>query len=160
LILCLDFLKIGGLNSNVIQSRLNSQTNILEIVKFFNGTFGSFFPIQNSDPVFSSTVYDTVTYRNEVNEVVNYDFDGVTNLVEGIVMKVAKESGRYEVTIKGADSFDYTYSNLESIDVSIYTYVTKDRIIGKAPKVSGGYGFDLMIIKDQVNYDFHDQSQG
>jgi hypothetical protein len=76
-------------------------------------------------------------------------------------MKVSRDAeGMYEVTIKGADSFDYTYSNLESIDVSIYTYVTKDRIIGKAPKVSGGYGFDLMIIKDQVNYDFHDQSQG
>jgi hypothetical protein len=160
LFVSIDFLNISSFNSKVINAKLSEQTNIFKYVNFFNGTFGSFFPIEKSEPVFSSDVYDYVAYNNKVNEITNYSFEGVVNLVEGIVMKISRnENNYYEVMIKGADSYDYVYSNLIGIDVSIYQYVTKDKIIGRSPKVNNIYRFNLQIVKDQVYYDFYGQCQ-
>lgn len=162
MIISLDFLHLKKVNSQTIQNELSEQANIFKVINLFNGTFGSFFPIEKTEPVFSSTIYDKVVYDEEsqVNEVTNYTFEGVYNLVEGVVMKIKRdENNYYEVMIKGIDSYDYYYSHLVGIDVSIYQYVTKDKIIGRAPKEKNQYCFSLKIMKDHLSYDFHSQCQ-
>ena len=58
----------------------------------------------------------------------------------------------YFVTIIDEKGYEYTYGDLESIDVSLYEYIGNDNIIGQSKKINNKYCFSILIVKEEENY--------
>ncbi len=130
------------------------------MVTVFNGIFGEFIVINDDQTVDSNHLYDQITYNNNINYIINYDFSGVVATSSGVVSKIVKNKDKtYTITIQGIDDYVYIYDGLESIDFSIYNYVEKGTVIGLAKKENSQYTFKLTIKKDGKYYDFYDTAK-
>ncbi len=139
---------------NVIKNKLTTNINFLKIVKNANKIFGNLIDLDNNLLVDNNTFYDEIEYVNDTNVIKNYTFDGCYNFTSGVITKITKENNLYKVTITGIDDFDYVYSNLESIDYSLYSYIEEGAIIGKAKRNNDFYEIKLNVIKDGKYYDY------
>lgn len=141
-----------------LKQEVSSQMNILKFASFFNGIFGEglFIPSPSEIPVISSSIFEAVKYENGVNFITSDSFEGVTNVMPGVVVKIIKQNGLYEITIKGIDDREYRYGNLESIDYNIYSYVAEGAILGKSKFELGKYQFTLTIKEKNKLLNFYD----
>ena len=133
--------------------------NFLNMVTTINALFGEFIVINNDILVDATTLYDEVSYINNINVIKNYSFSGVSTTVSGVITKITKDSNDlYSITIQTKDNYFYTYSLLTSIDYSIYNYVTSGYIICASLEEDGYYTFNLMIEKEGNYYNFYEEN--
>lgn len=135
---------------------LKNNINIVKIAKIFNDTPLEIIDKNKLVEVYEQDIYDSVNYADGVNYVTNNTYSGVNNLVSGYVVKITKVNNRYTVVVKGVDDCEYSYKNLESIDVSLYSYVDANEIIGKSIYSDGKYHFELIIEKNHERISFYD----
>ncbi len=127
---------------------INYNYNIIPLLNILTNHYD----INTDLPVNLETIYEKIDYLNGINYIKNTSFNGVVSTDNGIVVSIKKQDNLYYVTIIGENDLEYTYGGLESIDVTIYMYITSDKIIGSCPKVNDYYTFTLEIKKEDVNY--------
>lgn len=149
------------IKENYIKEEICSQMNILKFASFFNGIFGEglFIPSPSDVPAVSASLYENVEYIDGVNHITSDSFDGVANMMPGVVVKIIKQHGLYEITVKGIDGREYCYGNLESIDYRLYSYVADEAFVGKAKFSEGKYNFILTIKEKGKFFNFYDLCQ-
>lgn len=135
-----------------------TEINFLEVSNRINKLFNIDIFNKGDKTVYSVSKYDEVKYIDQINYVTNYSYSGVESLTDGLVVKIEKENGCYNVYIRTVDNYFYIYKSLESIDVNIYQFIKSDEIIGKAPYIGEIYKFELIIEKDSVYYSYFEQA--
>lgn len=91
-------------------------------------------------------VKNSYKFITDNNYVINSLSNGVVTFIGDI-----KDLGT-SVIIRSDDGFDYTFSNIENINVKMYDYIEKNTIIGST---LGNY-FYLTISKDNEYYNYED----
>lgn len=115
------------------------------------------------DTVYNKMIYDNVTFDGKKNNIVNYSFNGVLNLTDGIILKIIKNDNQtYNVTIQDVNGYLFEYANLKSVDFSIYSFVESQTILGSSSfdDSINGYCFDLYISKKGEYHDFYKLAEG
>lgn len=128
---------------------INRHINMLPVINLFTNTYS--FNNQDIEVIIPSN-YENIEYKNGVNYIKNESFNGVNSLSSGIVIKIAKQNGLYYVTIKDEEGLEYTYGNLVSIDVSLYSYVLSNEIIASTKKENKYFTFTITIKKNNEVY--------
>lgn len=154
------FLLIGltFLNTKIdIKNKISNNINFLNFTSLINNNFGMILPLKEK-LVFSSNVYDQVTFNGKINHVINLDSNYVHSLTTGIVVKIDKNhnNGTYDITILSNDNYEYTYYNLSDFNLFLYSYVDENTILGIANQENNAYTFDLSIKKKGVYYNFYE----
>ena len=141
------------------KNKIKEDISFLKLINTFNTFFGDIIVLDNNEYVDSTLFYDYIEYKNNINYVTNYSFDGVYNLNNGIVTKIIKNDNQtYTIFIKGEDDFLYVYYDLSSIDYRIYEYIKKGEIIGKTNKTNNAYNLRIQITKDGRSFDYYEIS--
>lgn len=153
IILLMIVITNGSLNT---KTYLLKMSNLTSLVKEFNKGIGNVLPITEVIPVFSSEIYEQVTYDGKVNHIVNTSFDGVSSLTSGIITKINKKDGIYQITIQATDGRIYLYSGLTSFDYYIYAYLNAESILGLATKEEGTYKFEVTITEGDKTYSIYE----
>lgn len=148
----------SSINNN-FTNRINQNINFLNISTRIDNLFNSNIFNKGELTVYSQAFYEKVRFENEVNHISNSSFAGVEALVDGIVIKIEKKNNLYNVYIQSSDNLVYKYSNLESIDVHIYSYVKQKDVIAKARLIDNEYQFELCILKDNKSISYYENSQ-
>ena len=148
------------LENNFTKTLMTKELNFLSYAKLFNGVFDGFIPVSDV-PVYNLNIYDNVLYESisKENEIHNYTINFVQPLSEGVVTKIYKsKDNKFDVYIKSIDGYSYIYKGLENIEVSIYSYVNLEKIIGTASfdDVLNCYKFKLIIEKDGECFSYYD----
>ena len=151
------------INKPKLKNMINKEMNFLSYAKIFNGVFDGFIPVSD-EVVYNKNAFDNVVYLDDVriNEVHNYTINYIHPLVEGVVTKIYKDkNGLYSVYIKSIDGFTYIYEGLETIDVSIYSFVTDSSIIGSALYDNNllCFKFNLIIEKDGEYFSYYENAE-
>ncbi|HHX80014.1 MAG TPA: M23 family metallopeptidase [Acholeplasmataceae bacterium] len=129
-IVFLDQVKVVKLEK--VRQPFAEHINILPFIQKLNGKESFLLPVDITDQVSAPTyqVYQNSQVIKNGRLIVLDDYQGVENYKAGVVVKIHKVNGLYEVTVKGIDGYEYVYNNLESIDVNIYKYLKSGDIIG------------------------------
>jgi len=111
---------------------IDKHISFVKINNLYNKYFGELIPIKKDKTISvfkENNDYKLTKYENGyIKSNKNKD---VTILKEGIVVSINKTKKEgYTVIIQGIDEVDYTYSYLDSINVNMYDYVSKNSIIG------------------------------
>lgn len=163
-LLLFSLLIIDNVNLNICNKFIysfNENINFIKYSKLFNGVFGNYVPINQNDTVNKEVYYDVVNYSNNTNIIQNYSFEGVCVAETGVVTKIKKNKNNlYNITIKTNDGTNYTYNNLITCDVRIYSYINLGDIIGSAmyDDEIECYTFNLIIEKEGKYYDYYQKS--
>lgn len=160
LLLCLCAIERFIPNYN-LRINLNYNFNLIKATKLFANTPLEIITEDEVITVYETDVYDKVSYDNGINYVTNNNYAGVDNLISGYVVKILKDKDNngniiYTVVVKGADGLEYTYLELESIDVSLYRYLDAKETIGKAKYDDDAYHFKLIIENKGEKISFYD----
>lgn len=144
-----------------LRINLNYNFNLIKATKLFANTPLEIITEDEVITVYEIDVYDKVSYDNGINYVTNNSYAGVDNLVSGYVVKILKDNDNngntiYTVVVKGADGLEYTYLELESIDVSLYRYLDAKETLGKAKYDNNNYNFKLIIENKGEKINFYD----
>lgn len=91
-------------------------------------------------------VNNSYKFITDNNYVINSLENGVVTFIGDI------DDLGISVIIRSDDGFDYTFSNIENINVKMYDYIEKNTIIGST---LGNY-FYLTISKDNEYYNYED----
>ena len=140
-------------------NKIKQNINLLSLSTKIDNLFGSNLFNKGELIVYSQTFYEEVKYENEVNYVSNSSFAGVEALVDGVVIKIEKINNLYNIYIQSSDNIIYKYCNLESIDIHIYSYIKQKEVIGKSRLIDDKYQFELLIIKDNKNISYYENSE-
>ena len=108
--------------------------------------------IDNTEEVSGEITFEEVSYRNDLNYFVS-TFNGVTNLEDGVVIKIEKNNNLYNITILTSDDYEYTYKELDKADCYLYEYVTKGKIIGSV-SIDKNNQYLVSIYKDGQYYEY------
>lgn len=139
---------------------INDHFNFWKFTKIFNQSLGI---IDSSveDPVFNSDVYEFVTYDGKINLVENFTTNSVTNLTSGVVIKIEKNKGLYNIYIQDKTGVIYGYLDLEQINVHIYDYVDSSKIIATANYNDQKECYTFKVeIKDKEQYcDYYEKAE-
>ncbi len=143
------FLLIGTKNifKLDIVKHLDNNLNIFPLLNIFTNMYEF---NHNDIEVNLTTNYENINYYEGVNYITNKSFNGVSAAATGIVVKINKTNNLYYITIKSEDNLEYTYGGLTNIDVSLYSYVIVNNIIGTAQTIDNQYTFTIEI-KNQNN---------
>lgn len=147
---------------NISDCILNNNISLLKIPAYFSKLLPSEKEL-NDETVYDQFTYDLVIVEDNMNKIVNYSFEGVETLVDGIIIKINRNNDKsYNVTIQDVEGYLYEYRNLKSIDFGIYTFIKSQTILGRSnyDSLYNGYCFDLLISKKGVYYDFYELSKG
>ncbi len=146
-------------NFSLSEYTIEKNWNFLKMTTVFNKIFGNFIDINSDDMLSDSTLFDEITYQDNTNYIVNYQFSGVNNLASGVIIKIIKNNDQtYLVMIQTVDNYIYTYERLKSVDWGIYNYLEKGKVIGLASKVDDTYQHNLTIKKDGKYYEYFKQN--
>ena len=145
--------------NNNIKMIITENINFLSISQTIDNLFNTNFFNKGELTVYSQAFYEEVKFENEVNYISNSSFAGVESLVDGVVIKIEKINNLYNIYIQSSDNLIYKYCNLENIDVHIYSYVTQKEVIGKAILIDDKYKFELIILKDNKQISYYENSQ-
>jgi hypothetical protein len=145
--------------NNNIKIIITENINFLSISQTIDNLFNTNFFNKGELTVYSQAFYEEVKFENEVNYISNSSFAGVESLVDGVVIKIEKINNLYNIYIQSSDNLIYKYCNLENIDVHIYSYVTQKEVIGKAILIDDKYKFELIILKDNKQISYYENSQ-
>lgn len=150
------------LNNNfdqiIYDNVINNNLSLLKVPFLISKTLPQKYQVDDT-LVYDKMTYDQVYFDGEKNIVKNISFNGVTNLVDGVIIKIKKNfNNTYNVTVQNVEGVLYEYCNLESVDFGIYTYIKSQTIIGRSVFNTSNdmYEFELIIKKDGVNYDFYE----
>ena len=141
---------------------LDENINLLKLPFYFSKLLPTQIKLSD-ETVYSKLIYDNVTFDGEKNNIVNYSFNGVINLSDGIIIKIIKNHDQsYNVTIQDVNGYLYEYESLKSVDFSIYTFVESQTILGSSSfdTSKDGYSFGLVISKKGEYYDFYELAEG
>ena len=129
-VILLDKIKVVKLEK--VREPFSEHINILPFLKIINGKEGFLLPVDISDQVNAPTYqsFQNAQIIKNGRLIVLDDFQGVENYMSGVVVKIARHNGLFEVTIKGIDGYEYVYNNLENVDVNIYKFLKSGDIIG------------------------------
>ena len=136
---------------------LNNNINILKSITIITKSLPNY-KNQNEQIVNNKIYYENIKYQLNKNILINENNNLVYTLSDGIVIKITKDiDSKYEVFILCDDNYLYTYSNLESCEVGIYSYVKTGTLIGGSSynKDTNNYNTILIISKDEVFYDYN-----
>lgn len=152
----LSRVNIININNTILKE--DSKFNFIKIAHKVNSILP--FDILNSGEriVYSSNFYENVEFISGVNIVKDSNY-AIRSLTDGVVNKITRHDGLFDVDIKTIDDYVYKYQNVESIDVSMYQYVKSDEIIGKMPIVNSIYSFNLVITKDDKVYSYYEKAK-
>lgn len=145
--------------NNNIKIIITENINFLSVSQTIDNLFNTNFFNKGELTVYSQAFYEEVKFENEVNYISNSSFAGVESLVDGVVIKIEKINNLYNIYIQSSDNLIYKYCNLENIDVHIYSYVTQKEVIGKAILIDDKYKFELIILKDNKQISYYENSQ-
>lgn len=141
---------------------LDENINLLKLPFYFSKLLPTQIKLSD-ETVYSKLIYDNVTFDGKKNNVINYSFNGVLNLTDGIIIKIIKNHDQsYNVTIQDVNGYLFEYANLKSVDFSIYSFVESQTILGSSSfdDSINGYCFDLYISKKGEYYDFYELAEG
>lgn len=102
--------------------------------------------------VYQNSDYDNLIYSNNINQITNYSFNGVTSLTDGVIVKITKnENELYEVYVQTIDDYVYCYSNLRSFDKGIYSFIKSGTILGSSyfDNERKCYNYEIIISKNK-----------
>lgn len=145
--------------NNNIKIIITENINFLSVSRTIDNLFNTNFFNKGELTVYSQAFYEEVKFEKEVNYISNSSFAGVESLVDGVVIKIEKINNLYNIYIQSSDNLIYKYCNLENIDVHIYSYVTQKEVIGKAILIDDKYKFELIILKDNKQISYYENSQ-
>lgn len=147
------------IKKSIIKNELNKNINFLKYFKNINSQFGNIINFKDVTNVDNLVTYDEIRYNNNTNYLTNYTFDGCYSISEGVITKIYKDEGLYQITVKGIDDCEYIYDNLESVDLNIYNYVLKGTILGKIKRTNNYYQTSLIIVKEGFYYDYFTKNE-
>jgi len=103
-------------------------------------------------------MFENIKYNNYINTFSDSSFDAATILESGIITKVSKNDGLYEINIMSKSGYLYTYKNLVSFDYSLYRFVNADDILGLVSYNNNttAYTFDVIITKNNTYYSVYE----
>ena len=84
--------------------------------------------------------------------ITNESFNGVNSASTGIVVKINKNDNVYSITIKDEKEFEYTYNGLINLDVSLYSYVLVNDVIGSVENKDNYFSYTITITKNNNFY--------
>lgn len=136
------------------QAFLLKDINVLKIVSFFSNNHN----IDSTITVASLEMFENIKYNNYINTFSDSSFDAATILESGIITKVSKNDGLYEINIMSKSGYLYTYKNLVSFDYSLYRFVNADDILGLVSYNNNttAYTFDVIITKNNTYYSVYE----
>jgi hypothetical protein len=123
--------------------------NIFPLIQLFTNVY----ELNNKDlQVNLSTNYESIKYQNGINYITNESFNGVNSASTGIVVKINKNDNVYSITIKDEKEFEYTYNGLINLDVSLYSYVLVNDVIGSVENKNNYFSYTITITKNNNFY--------
>lgn len=129
--------------------RINNHMNIFPLIQLFTNVYD----FNNKDlQVDLSTNYEYINYKNGINYITNESFNGVNSASTGIVVKITKHKNIYSVTIKDENEFEYIYDGLNNLDVSLYSYVLVNDVIGSVESIDSCFRYTITINKNDKTY--------
>lgn len=108
--------------------------------------------LNDTEKVNNEITFELVNYHNNENTFVS-TFNGVSAITEGVVTKIEKNNGLYNITILSSDDYEYTYYGLESTSCYLYEYITQGKIIGNV-NFDQKYQYKVSIYKDGKYYEY------
>lgn len=130
-------------------SMINNHMNIFPLIQLFTNVY----ELNNKDlQVNLSTNYESIKYQNGINYITNESFNGVNSASTGIVVKINKNDNVYSITIKDEKEFEYTYNGLINLDVSLYSYVLVNDVIGSVENKNNYFSYTITITKNNNFY--------
>ena len=130
-------------------SMINNHMNIFPLIQLFTNVY----ELNNKDlQVNLSTNYESIKYQNGINYITNESFNGVNSASTGIVVKINKNDNLYSITIKDEKEFEYTYNGLINLDVSLYSYVLVNDVIGSVENKDNYFSYTITITKNNNFY--------
>ena len=128
---------------------INNHMNIFPLIHLFTNVYD----FNNKDlQVDLSTNYEYINYKNGINYITNESFNGVNSASTGIVVKISKHKNIYSVTIKDENEFEYIYDGLNNLDVSLYSYVLVNDVIGSVESEDSCFRYTITIDKNDKTY--------
>ena len=128
---------------------INNHMNIFPLIQLFTNVYD----FNNKDlQVDLSTNYESINYQNGINYITNESFNGVNSASIGIVVKISKHRNVYSVTIKDENEFEYTYNGLNNLDVTLYSYVLVNEVIGSVESEDSCFRYTITINKNDKTY--------
>lgn len=128
---------------------INNHMNIFPLIQLFTNVYD----FNNKDlQVDLSTNYEYINYKNGINYITNESFNGVNAASTGIVVKISKHKNIYSVTIKDENEFEYIYDGLNNLDVSLYSYVLVNDVIGSVESIDSCFRYTITINKNDKTY--------
>lgn len=128
---------------------INNHMNIFPLIQLFTNVYD----FNNKDlQVDLSTNYEYINYKNGINYITNESFNGVNSASTGIVVKISKHKNIYSVTIKDENEFEYIYDGLNNLDVSLYSYVLVNDVIGSVESIDSCFRYTITINKNDKTY--------
>lgn len=136
------------------QAFLLKDINVLKIVSLLSSSQN----IDSTITVSNLEMFENIKYDNYVNTFSDSTFDAATILESGIITKVSKNKGLYEINIMSKSGYLYTYKNLVSFDYSLYRFVNADDILGLVSYNNNTttYTFDVIITKNNTYYSVYE----
>lgn len=136
------------------QAFLLKDINVLKIVSFFSNNHN----IDSTITVANLEMFENIKYNNYINTFSDSSFDAATILESGIITKVSKNDGLYEINIMSKSGYLYTYKNLVSFDYSLYRFVNADDVLGLVSYNNNttAYTFDVIITKNNTYYSVYE----
>jgi len=119
------------INYNDLKEFLSDDINILKFVKDVNGKskYIKLFNLQDIDTV---AVTNDIIKGEKIENGYRYypdELSGVMCETSGVITNI-KYDGTYEVVILDSNDIKWIYSNLQSIDYTIYSYIKAGDVIG------------------------------
>ena len=144
-------------NNANLNNKIKDNINFYKIFTKVNTAFGNIIEIKQNDLVDNLVFFDSINYENGKNNIINYSFEGVTNLKCGIITSIKKNNDEtYSISIKAEDEYTNSYNFLTSIDYGIYEYVSTGDILGKSKKENDLFIYQIEITKDGKSYDYYE----
>lgn len=140
------FDKINLIKIENARQPFTEHANILPFIQKINKE-GILIPVEITDQVSAPTyqIYQNSQIITNGRLVILNDYQGVENFKAGVVVKIMRREGMYEVTVKGIDGYEYVYDNLETIDVNMYKFVKSGEIIGLPGSKNGKNFFRFYV---------------
>ena len=125
------------IKAQIYENIYNKNINFAEIKKIYNNHIGSVIPFQNiikEKEVFNESLkYNEInSYDNGIKLSLDNDY-AIPILKDGIVIYIGnKDNLNKTVIIEDENGVNISYGNLDSINVKLYDYVSKNDLLGTA----------------------------
>ena len=127
---------------------LSNNISFSKVYNLYNKYLGNLIPIK--DNVEEKTVFNEKIEYNDI-KVFNNGYELYVNnnylvpvINSGLVVFIGDRDGKKSVIVQGVDEIDYVYSNITNLNVKMYDYISKGKLLGN----SMGDKLYLTFLKD------------